>query len=631
MVKCSKSVRAPFFAAALLIMLLCACLTVRAGEPAADGASAVDVSCQADPQTACEICVNIEDASTQASYTRYFAYDDSMVPDSCAAGELSPEIAKASVYLSMGAYYPDKGSTCSSLYSQMGYELCCTSPWYSKRMSYRDCDHAAFTIAKKEAGEKVIYLVPVRGSHDPREWYSNFHVGNLQEHEGFRKAADEVLNELTALIRSDKHRPEDVFIWLTGHSRGAAVANLAAASLAMGKAGEGLVDPENVTAYTFACPAVTRGDAGDLKNIYNYNNPYDLIPALPMGEEGWNFDRYGTTITLSDEDGTYYEMMRRFRTVTGTNYEAFSPKDLISLLYHLMPTVEEARIGSNQALLDVMVATVLISDRIGFYGLMRDLSQITGNLSRSILEDARSEARAGQYENIVKLEEYLEKHQYIRAGLMYARIAAGTVHETLRRELRVLGQIEMIKWEMAAGILLGEGFEADASLLRVIRWERRALGGEDMPSWVWESWRTLHGLLIDQMERSTGTTIESWDDLDEAMDKLKEGRFVLWKKLIRDINEAQRTALAIEDRSPEWDLFLEANSTLISDIREAVGIEVREKSDLDEAEAAAEENVTEGVRTMYDLISLFGDSDPARELMNGHTLVTYEIWLDSMY
>ena len=133
------------------------------------------------------------------------------------------------------------------------------------------------------------------------------------------------------------------------------------------------------------------------------------------------------------------------------------------------------------------------------------------------------------------------------------------------------------------------------------------------------------------MERSTGTTIESWDDLDEAMDKLKEGRFVLWKKLIRDINEAQRTALAIEERSPEWDLFLEANSTLISDIREAVGIEVREKSDLDEAEAAAEENVTEGVRTMYDLISLFGDSDPARELMNGHTLVTYEIWLDSMY
>ncbi len=626
MVKRGKSrMRQAFLPAALLIILLCVCPAAFAGE------QVLETEPEADPKSGCEVVVNIEDAATQASYTRYFSYDDSLVTESCRKGELSPEAAKASVYLCMGAYYPEKGSTCISLYSQMGYELCYTSPWYKKRMSYKDCDHAAFTIAKKEADGKVIYLVPVRGSHDPREWYSNFHVGDGQVHEGFRKAADELLKELLAVIKSDGHSPEDVFIWLTGHSRGAAAVNLAAASLVSGETGEGIIDPENVLACTFACPAVTRGDAGDLKNIYNFNNPYDLIPALPMGEDGWDYDRYGTTITLSDEDGTYYEMMRRFRTVTGTNYEAFSPKDLISLLYRLMPTAEEARIGSNQALLDVMVALVLIPDRIGTYGVMKDLSQITGNLNRSILEDARSEAFSGQYENIRKLEEYLENHRYIRAGVMYARIAADTASETIRQELRVLAQIQMIKWEMAAGILLGEGHEADASLLRLIRWERRALGGEHTAPWIWDTWRALHGLLIGQMERSTGISIESWEDLDEAMERLKEGRFVLWKKLIRDINQAQRTALVIEDGSPEWELFLEAHSTLLSDIRDAVGVEVRQKSDLDEAEKAAEENVTDGVRTMYDLISLFGDSDPAREMMNGHTLVTYEIWLDSMY
>ena len=151
-----------------------------------------------------EVSVDVDDSATLASYSGDFDYSDKMILEQCGSDELSPQLAKASVYLSMGAYDPEEGSSCPVLYDGMGYELCYTSPWYSRKMTYHDCDHAAFTIGRKETAGKVIYLVPVRGTHDPREWYSNLNIGNTPVHQGFKCAADEIVNTLEQIIRGSR-------------------------------------------------------------------------------------------------------------------------------------------------------------------------------------------------------------------------------------------------------------------------------------------------------------------------------------------------------------------------------------------------------------------------------------------
>ena len=220
-------------------------MVILAGLP---GSCALPVNAAAAGNTAAteeisEVSVEVDDYATMASYSGGFAYSDEMILEQCGRHELSPQLAKASVYLSMGAYDPEEGSSCPELYDEMGYELRYTSPWYSREMTYHNCDHAAFTVGRKETAGKVLYLVPVRGTQDPREWYSNLNIGSASVHQGFKNAADEIVNTLEQIIREDDCAVEDVAVWLTGHSRGAAVANLAAASLTLQENGREFVLP----------------------------------------------------------------------------------------------------------------------------------------------------------------------------------------------------------------------------------------------------------------------------------------------------------------------------------------------------------------------------------------------------
>jgi hypothetical protein len=162
--------------------------------------------------------------------------------------------------------------------------------------------------------KKELVILSVRGTNGTNaEWTSNFDVGadtvdyysavgfdhphwkDLANHKGFDVATNRVLEKFAAYEkRHGLDKLSNKVILITGHSRGAAIANLLGAHF------EDRADYKSYT-YTFAAPyATTHTDAGSYRTVFNVVNSDDLVPYLPMNE--WGFKKYGLTYTLSVND-----------------------------------------------------------------------------------------------------------------------------------------------------------------------------------------------------------------------------------------------------------------------------------------------------------------------------------------
>ncbi len=89
---------------------------------------------------------------------------------------------------------------------------------------------------------------------------------------------------------------KDTVIWLTGHSRGAAVSGIIAKYL--------IDDGYKIFSYNFATPNQVETDlisdgksASSYNSIFNIINEDDLVPCLPL--EYWGFKKYGDTKTFN--------------------------------------------------------------------------------------------------------------------------------------------------------------------------------------------------------------------------------------------------------------------------------------------------------------------------------------------
>ena len=226
------------------------------------------------------------------------------------ATKLNGEVAKMSVALAAAAY--DKDSI-DSIISDMGFSIINTGThsvsYDDSRLSLDDNDHVAYTIARKQIDGYTVYCVPIKGTGKNAEWYSDFNLGEGDDHLGFYNAAVEVNNELVDFINSDGTSLSKTIVLLTGHSRGAAVTNIIAAWLDK----KSQIPDAQIFGYAFACPAVSVNFDHSLKNIYNFNNPGDLVTLLPM--EDWGYGRNGTDInvyggTLPVRENVYYQFKR---------------------------------------------------------------------------------------------------------------------------------------------------------------------------------------------------------------------------------------------------------------------------------------------------------------------------------
>ncbi len=234
---------------------------------------------------------------SQGEQTSSFVYNDGLFLND--ATEMSPEMAKMGIALAAAAY--DRNTIKNLLESEeMNFVVEDNSASYDRvnnLLTIYNNDYVAYTIAHKiityQEKDYIVYCVPVKGTGGNAEWYSNFNLGDGVEHEGFSNAARTVYMDLCTHLVSDEYDKTQTIVFFTGHSRGAAVANLLAGWLTKEDiiGNDGFAFTNHIFAYTFACPAISREANTLLTNIYNFNNPGDMIPLLPL--EKWGYDRHG--------------------------------------------------------------------------------------------------------------------------------------------------------------------------------------------------------------------------------------------------------------------------------------------------------------------------------------------------
>jgi len=222
---------------------------------------------------------------------------------------------------------------------------------YTNRADYHK---VAYSIAHKDivinGEDRTLTMVIVRGTAGNSEWHSNFTIGDGTDHYGFALATRRLRSDLEAYLRDNELSARNNIIFITGHSRGAAVANLLAADL---NNRPNLVLSTNLYAYTFATPATTqRADAEHPnQNIFNFVNAEDFVTFVPLG--GWGFWRHGWTYAFPSpgivsrymfEMRYRYNVANIYRELTGTNptfrRRGFDfPVSALYRLYTLAPTI----------------------------------------------------------------------------------------------------------------------------------------------------------------------------------------------------------------------------------------------------------------------------------------------------
>lgn len=280
-------------------------------------------------------------------------------------------ISSASYYGAEGDPYEqdhsDLGRNVKAMLTAMGFEDVEANAWYATEAKE---DSAAVAVGHRsvEADGKTYTLLAVipRSAGYKQEWSGNFTVGSGLIHEGFKAARDEDLRFVKQYIAAHGITG-DLKVWISGHSRGAAVANLLGGFFAGGGIayfGEDVsVTPEDVYCYTFATPrtiisGLEKNDelsvAGDRGGEYaldtaqapytyagggsvdpadpvyggvrNYPFDFDFITHLPPAQ--WGYTYYGSVCSMMETaDGRHItpeEMLAALKSVSAYVYRAWT-------------------------------------------------------------------------------------------------------------------------------------------------------------------------------------------------------------------------------------------------------------------------------------------------------------------
>ena len=359
--------------------------------------------------------VNYSYTSDNEKYYQAFEYQDEML--AADSGTLSPDLAKVTVGLATAAYSESEITACLS---SMNYTLVDSKTFnYDgvRKATYEDNDFVAFSIGYKKVslnGETYnAYVVPIRGTTGNDEWLSNFKLGAAGDsyHYGFKKAADGVLSTLRSKIKTKNN----IFL-ITGHSRGAAVANIVAGELTIDK---DLASPNHIFGYTYACPAVKIGADTTLDNVININNPGDAIPELPLAD--WGYQRYGKSLSLSTKKKFYDNMKVQYKNALGREYAGILNTDsYVATLKTIAGTREAYFQPENQMLFELagwllgpktkeMDTLAKILAHYNVNGLIgKSISNILSDITVSGIQTAFDKENQNNKEILITIDGYLE-------------------------------------------------------------------------------------------------------------------------------------------------------------------------------------------------------------------------------
>ena len=191
-------------------------------------------------------------------------------------------------------------------YKSMGFE---NDVYYKYKTSLNDAsDTSAYGIATKKIkidgkGYNLVN-VTIRSASYGAEWGSNFMVKNEKGFTGFENAAVELYDNLKEYLYKNKLNKSNTKIWMTGLSRGGAVANISGAYLDRACRDNVLkLKRDNIYVYSFATPqGVLDNEINDIHNTL-YDNlisvliSTDIVPrTIPAS---WGYGRYGKVYTIN--------------------------------------------------------------------------------------------------------------------------------------------------------------------------------------------------------------------------------------------------------------------------------------------------------------------------------------------
>ena len=236
------------------------------------------------------------------------------------ATEYNRDLAITAVTLSGAAYVEDEDELPSDVSIQnalldFGFDSVVSKNYdknYYSMLSKENNDYVGYTFALKTIKTSATSTVPliaiiIKGTSGNEEWFSNFNGGDDQKdpiHAGFRLAANRLLDDLDKYLSDLNLNRTQVKFFVTGHSRGAAVANLVAAELTKSPTARGYrYGQANVYGYTFATPAVSQfATEKGYSNVFNIVSGEDFVTRLPL--VNWGFKRYGINLMLPSK--SYY-------------------------------------------------------------------------------------------------------------------------------------------------------------------------------------------------------------------------------------------------------------------------------------------------------------------------------------
>ena len=206
-------------------------------------------------------------------------------------------LALISMQMVAAAVDNDANGSGAALLKQIGFEQVGFHGFGSE-----DPDDCAYTWGTKRIDDYTLVTIVVQSSALDKEtktkgWTQNFIVNDETcqgEHAAFAKAANKALDGIVALGVEGK-----VKYWITGQSRGGALANLIAAKLPAILEEQGAVNA-GIYAYTFESPAVVDADLAQdgFNYIHNYLCYDDIVTKIPM----WGMTRYGNAYELKTEE-----------------------------------------------------------------------------------------------------------------------------------------------------------------------------------------------------------------------------------------------------------------------------------------------------------------------------------------
>lgn len=209
-------------------------------------------------------------------------------------------------------------------------------------------DNVAFALTNRvNEDDSIDIFVTIRGTLKD-EWQGNTEItgtsydDSLLVHDNFNKGKNSIKTAIELYYAKLLEKSSNINLIITGHSRGAAVANLYAkeATDAQNTTVDcGIPRFNNITAYTFACPNVEKYNSNmeSYTNIFNFCFKEDLIPTVPLTNPtyGWNYWKYGQTYVANLSD---YNTQVNKKTVSDIQ-DAFSAWENVNSYYNSYITV----------------------------------------------------------------------------------------------------------------------------------------------------------------------------------------------------------------------------------------------------------------------------------------------------